>query len=847
MRYFYAGISLLITVAFVWMLNHSAGTTPPLGRLLDPVNGCWANAEHVNKNYSRLSRIKGFKAPVTIWLEDRMVPHIHAANDHDLYMAQGYVHACFRLWQMDMQTRAAAGRVSEMVGEKTLQFDRTQRRKGMVYGAGNSLKAMEADPRTKEMLDAYTEGINSFIHSLNYRRLPLEYKLLDFVPEDWTNLKSALLLKYMADDLTGYTEDFPLTYLRDRLPAGDFDMLFPEKIKGYKPVIPEGTKFETASMSVPPAPGNPDSLFVHLPDRKDDQLSVINGQSSTITDQHPSDGIGSNNWAISGKHTASGAPILCNDPHLGLNLPSLWFEIQLQAPGINSYGASLPGAPGIIIGFTDRISWGFTNNYRDVKDFYEITSVNGGDDAYWFNGKQQAFRKEYDTIRIKNKAAYIDTVLYTVHGPVMYDERFEDPAHTKHKYALTWMAHRATNELLAVYKLNRAQNYVDFVTAIMHFECPAQNMVYADRDGNIAIWGQGQFINKWKGQGKYIMEGKDSLTLWGKNIPMNENPHVFNPAQGYVASANQAVTDETYPYWYNGHFLEFRAWEINRVLNQPMLATVPLGDETLCNACYQPQMTDMQNDVESYLLDTIYSTLTNNVTAAGRAKINMYVGRDTSFAIPSARYSIGSYGKVLTPESKLATVYQIWWSLLCDDIWKDDFNNVPEGLLPVPEITMQMLLTDSTSKYYDDRHTPQVETMRDMIRKSFEQTCDSLDKLKATVGLEWYMVKNTGVRHLARLPAFSYEYLKIGGWGNTINAAKGNHGPSWRMIVEMGKDSVRALGVYPGGQSGNPGSKHYADFLDKWVDGKYNRLLFLQNADRQDNKAIKYVWTMKGM
>lgn len=187
MRYLYAGFSLLITITFIWLLDHPVAGQPPLGRILDPVNGCWANAEPVHKNYDQQWHIKGCKEPVTIWLEERMVPHIRAANDHDLYMAEGYIHAYFRLWQMDMQTRAAGGRVSEVAGERALQFDRTQRRKGMVYGAKHSLRAMEADPHTKEMLDAYTAGINSYIHSLSYRSMPLEYKLMDFVPEVMNN------------------------------------------------------------------------------------------------------------------------------------------------------------------------------------------------------------------------------------------------------------------------------------------------------------------------------------------------------------------------------------------------------------------------------------------------------------------------------------------------------------------------------------------------------------------------------------------------------------------------------------------------------------------------------------
>lgn len=819
MRFLRAGIPIIITAALVWLLDRPLGSLPALGRLLDPVNGWAANAEPVDKDFTQTTQLKGLQQPVTIWMEDRLVPHVRAQNDHDLYFAQGFIHAYFRLWQMDMETRAAGGEVSEVAGAKALKFDRMQRRKGMVFGAKHSLEAMEKEPRTKLALDAYTAGVNTYIHSLKPRELPLEYKLMGFKPTEWTNLRSALLMKYMADDLTGYTEDFPHTYLRDRLPKDEFDQLFPEKIPGYKPVIPEGTKFEPRSLPVLSVPGIPDSLFAHFGEQP---AVACNDQQDMNGDQKEieREGIGSNNWAISGKHTQSGAPILCNDPHLGLNLPSLWFEMQLQAPGINAYGVSLPGDPGIVIGFNDSISWGFTNNYRDVKDFYVIDGID--DQSYRFNGVKNTYRKQVEVIKVKGQHDFLDTLYFTLHGPVIYDERFPDPAHTGKKIAVTWMAHRATNELLALYEMNRAQNYEQFVNGIMNFQCPAQNMLYADRAGNIALWGQGQFINKWKDQGKYVMEGKDSLTLWGQNIPMRENPHVLNPPQGYIASANQAVTDSTYPYWYNGHFLEFRSWEINNQISAYLrlpMTNVPYGNERVGlifpMICFTGGSSAVDISAMRGIQNSVFSLLNFNMRNFG--------------------------GADLYAESKAASKAQIEWSFLYANIWKDDFGNVPENLWPSPEVTLQLLLSDSASKWYDDRTTSQKETRNDIFRRSMQQAEDSIARIKG--GLEWYQVKNTTLAHLTKLPAFSYDHLKIGGWGNTINAVKSDHGPSWRMIVEMDKDSIRGLGVYPGGQSGNPGSPYYGTFVDHWVTGNYYNLLFLPNQEKQNASKIKYTWT----
>jgi penicillin amidase len=827
-------LPLLFTTALIWLLNSSIGSLPPLGRLLDPVNGCWAAAEPTDKNFSRHLKIRGLQQPVNIWLEDRLVPHIRAGNDHDLYLAQGYVHAYFRLWQMDLQTRAAGGRISEVIGKKGLEFDRGQRRKGMVYAAERSLKAMEADPRTEQMLDAYTAGINAYIHSLSFRELPLEYKLMNFTPEPWTNLKCALLLKYMADDLTGKSDDIQLTMLHDELGEDQFNFLFPEKIKGSKPVIPEGTKFDAPSLRQPAYPG--DSVWAHFTAAGQATAQTYSSHKyaaatspGDVRDPESESGIGSNNWAISGKHTASGAPILCNDPHLGLNLPSLWFEIQLTAPGINTYGASLPGAPGIVIGFNDAISWGFTNNYRDVKDYYDITASDCN--TYLFNGRQVPFDKRVERIGVKGESELLDTVLYTLHGPVQYDATFPDPKKTGHMLAMTWMAHRPTNEVLALYLMNRAPDYNAFVAAIQHFECPAQNFAYADKAGNIAMWGQGRFINKWKGQGKFVMEGRDSGTLWGQDIPMNENPHVLNPPQGYVASANQRVTDSTYPYWYNGDFVEFRSWAINLSLTSNFGERITGPYRSIFSF---ERMMRLQNQTWSYLLQSLPESLWANVDES------TYNNRIQSSGWKLSDRDEDVYSDGLGPLNKESTVYQIWWSQLYKDIWQDEFPN--STLYPLAERTMQLLLTDSTSQYYDDRTTPQKETLRDIVQRAFKETTDSLDKLKATTGLEWYKVKNTSLTHLAKIPAFSYTQLKTGGWGNTINAMKQHHGPSWRMIVEMGK-TIKAYGVYPGGQNGNPGSRHYGDFIDYWVAGNYYELQFL--AATTVRNPFRYAWILQ--
>lgn len=792
MRIVRAILPLVIAATVVIALSISIGDSPSIGTLLDPVNGFWQSAESTQKDFNADLSFQEVNDDVEVWFDERMVPHIKAANDYDLYFTQGYIHAYFRLWQMDLQTRAAAGRISEVLGEKALKYDRGQRRKGMVYGAEKSLKAMEAQPNTKKTLNAYRDGVNSFINTLSKRDYPVEYKLMGFEPETWTNIKTALLLMYMSDDLSGDVNDIGLSYyLSNVMTREELDFYFPNKVAGSTPVIPLGTKFAAPSLPTPSMPqGN---VFPKLTFPSPPSESSYKGN-------------GSNNWAVSGQRTQNGTPILCNDPHLSLNLPSLWFEVQLTAPGINTYGVSLPGAPGVIIGFNDNISWGFTNNYRDVKDYYTIQQLDGN--TYQFNGKTVNYTKRIETIKVKGQTDFYDTVKYTVHGPLQYDENFEEPHGIAEPLALKWMALEESNELLSVYLLNRAQDYESFVNAVGYFLCPAQNFIYADTKGNIALWTQGQYINKWQEQGRFVMNGADSTTLWGQQIPVSENPHVLNPTQGFLSSANQNVTDTTYPYWYNGRFNELRAWRINEAL------------DTINNVTVE-DMFALQNDMHSVLARQITPTLLSVIKSNGVAE-DKYTN-----LLQSWDYNYDA-------NSEAATAFQVWWSVLYKNIWFSQFAIAPNGMMPLPERTAQILLNNKAVIKNADK----------VIVQSYKQATDSLVKLEQNNSLAWYKVKNTSINHLAKLKPFSRSDISNGGWGNTVNAMKENHGPSWRMVVQMNQQPT-AYGIYPGGQSGNPGSKYYANFIDKWSQGEYNKLSFVHSGNTPTKDAVKYVWTIK--
>jgi penicillin amidase len=300
MKLFKAIASVAITLILIWLLQTKFGSLPPIGKFLNPTTGFWQNAESKHIIKEQHLKIEGLQGKVTIRFDENRIPHIFAENDHDLYLAQGYITASDRLWSMDMQTRSAAGRLAEVVGPKALEIDRYHRRIGMVYGAEHTLTKMMQDPQVKAMVLAYTEGVNDYIHHLWKRDYPLEFKLLDYEPEDFKPINCALFLKLMSETLAGGSRDLPMTNDLVKFGPEAVKELFPDYPFAESPVIPAGTKWNFTPVAIP----KPSDSFI--------------AQMTGHKTPEPKEGIGSNNWVIAGSKSANGYPILANDPPLML-------------------------------------------------------------------------------------------------------------------------------------------------------------------------------------------------------------------------------------------------------------------------------------------------------------------------------------------------------------------------------------------------------------------------------------------------------------------------------------------------------------------------------------------------
>lgn len=796
MKYFKAFVSLAATICLVYFLSRPLGPAPALGPFLSPFTGFGQNGDKViEKDGETILKLNGLKEEVTIRFDDVGVPHIFAKNDFDLFYAQGFITAKDRLWQMDLQIRAASGRLSEVLGKATLQLDQQSRRLGMGYGAEANIKVAMQDPNSREALLGYTAGINAYIDQLSPKDYPIEFKLLGYKPEAWQPINTMYMLEQMTLTLAGRSNELNMSNVLKTYGEKVVNDLFPDyPMFQESPVIPAGTNWDFKPLAIPK---RPKTL------KTGDSLAHFKKTPAALMQREPKpEGIGSNNWAVSAEKSITGYPILANDPHLELTLPSIWYQVQLHSPSMNVYGVSLPGIPSVIIGFNQHVAWGVTNTDADVFDLYKIKFKDESRMQYWHDNQWKPTKKLIESIIVKGqKDPYQEEVIYTHHGPVTETDN------SSGKYpelAVKWIGHEAGNSFLTFHALNKAKNYDDYRKALTYYVGPAQNFVFADNSKNIALTVNGKLPLKYKEQGKFVLDGTNASDDWQGWIPAAQNPYVKNPKRGFVSSANQSSTDPSYPYFINWVFAPTeRGVRINERL-------------TSMNRANADSLRMLQNDNFSVLARNILPKLLETLKSTTLTP-----------AQKAAAITLANWNYQNTSESVGASIFEEWMPLLQAKIWNDEFGENME--FPTRDRTLYMILNEPNKKWFDNVTTPEKETLADLTAASFKAALDTLTTRHGPMSQswQWAQVKGTEIRHLSRsLKPFNAPALKVGGGRSIVNAITKRNGPSWRMVVELGP-VPRAYGIYPGGQSGNPGSPYYLNLLKKWENGELNELVYL--------------------
>jgi penicillin amidase len=807
MRLLHLLLWLLLSGGAFYALNTAFAPLPPIGKFFNPFSGFWTNNRSLDSLPQTL-RFVQLEHPVEVVWDERHVPHIFAQTLHDLYFAQGYLTARHRLWQMEFQALAAVGRISEVIGERGVAFDRFRRRIGMPMLAKIAAQNMARHSETRLAASAYTDGVNAWIESLTEQTLPVEYKILDYTPEKWSIEKTAALFASFSFDLTFRNNDAAFTQALALLPK--------DKLQAIYPIYPPYTEPVAPQALMPMAPTREqmaDSLS--LPMQRDSSRALpLDTLKTGLHSKPPFEHellAGSNNWAVSGKHTATGYPILCNDPHLSLNLPSIWYETQLicDSAGLNVYGVSSPSLPGIIIGFNCDAAWGVTNAGSDVLDWYDV-QLDEQRQTYRYGQATLPVERVIEEIKVRGQPSQMDTVYYTRLGPIPYrsheipfDERVP-----KGK-ALRWLATESNNELLTFLKLNRAKTLRDYLNALSHYNTPAQNFAFASKSGDIAIWHYGNFPVRKPYQGASILDASDPSALLSARLPRESLPHLINPERGFVSSANQHPSDSTYPYYLGWDYAAFeRSQRINEQLRK-WIASGRLSPE---------QMMALQTDNLNAFARLILPPLLDALRTAS------FNSLEQKCLDELRRWNFEYRSDLIAP-----TIFEAFASELSHALWDDD---LPEILpRPIRNVTAAQLTGVAKTSFIDNVRTPQTETLSDLAHTAFRTAVDTLRTRYGDFGENWKWgnVRKTTIQHLARLEAFS-RTLSTSGNYNTVNATSQRFGPSWRMVVQLG-DTLQAWSIYPGGQSGNPGSFFYDHLIIDWAEGRYYPIKFLLSAN----------------
>ncbi len=781
--------------------------------------------------------LNGVDGKVDIYQDKFGIPQIYAASQHDLFYAQGYVHAQDRFWQMDFWRHLGSGRLAEMFGKDQLENDAFLRTLGWERVAREELKQM--DPDSRAILQAYADGVNAYLTKRSASGISLEYTILrllspDYKIEPWEPVNSLTWAKAMAWDLGG-NMDSEIEH------AKLLKILTPEQVAELEPPYPADHPFIVPDWQASAALNQMADLRAWL--QSDEGLSpalqIVSQRFTALNDLMGPSGaeIGSNNWVISGKLTATGKPLLANDPHLSEQMPSIWYEIGLhcQPKGPDCpyevTGFSFAGDPGVIIGHNQHIAWGVTNTGPDVQDLY-IEKINPDNpNQYEVNGKWVDMQLVNETLQVSGAQPVNLTVRYTRHGPIISNTYgdLKDFAQTSgidlpqyYAIALRWTALDPNFLFTAIWKLDRAQNWNDFRDAASYFSVPAQNLIYADVDGNIGYQMPGNIPIRAKGDGSLPVPGWTDEYEWSGYIPFDQLPKTFNPSQGFVVTANNAVVGANYPHlistdWDYG----FRA---QRIVDMIQNAPGPI------NIAYIQKMQGDDKDLNAETLLPILLQLPLN-----------------DAQLENARAILQGWDMQDQMESAPAALFAAFWNHLLADTFNDE---LPEDYQPVGGSrwfeVMRRLVTQPDSPWWDNQTTTQVENRDQIFNQAFGEAVAELNKSLGNNPQNWswgqlhtltFHNQSLGKSGISLIDGiFNRGPFQTSGGSSIVNATGWNAHesyqvvslPSMRMIVDL-SDLQNSITIHTTGQSGHAYHNHYDDMADLWRNIQYHAMLWDQN------------------
>lgn len=761
------------------------------------------------RQYEGTLSLTGLNDTVIVYRDERGMPHIYAKNEHDLYMATGYITAQERLWQMDLVRRSASGRLAEIFGKSFVQADIFSRCLRIREKARQIID--NEDPRILSSLTAYTDGVNAFIASYG-KHLPLEFRLLSYTPEPWTleNIASIIGLLGWNLDCRNLTAELYVYQLVSRIGAEKAAALIPD--------------WQATDAVVYPDFALSDSVIL----RTREMISSLAG----IAELGVSGLSSSNNWAVSGNRSETGMPLMSNDMHLNLPSPGIWMQMHQVIPGeLNVTGVLIPGAPFIIAGHNSSIAWGMTNFRVDAIDLYaeKLNPDNPG--LYLLNGDWREMTKMKEVVNIRGGKADTVTICFTHRGPVIsgcidtddispnlqwigYDYLMGLHGHENPAISMKWSGYDDSDEVKAVWLINRARGWDDFRVGISLFRAISQNCVYADTMGNIGM-SSGGGIPLRNGSAILIRNGETDEYDWKGYVPFDQMPWEFNPASGYVSSANNRIVDDDYPWFISNSFeLPYRINRIRTMIGEKE----KFGIDDFCM-----MITDQHSDLARLMTPLILRIREDHVPVSPLEAAML----DT----------LAAWDYDMNPSLVSPTILEYFRTSFRRNLLADELGELYESMWDISaEYYIYRLLAEGYDGMVDDITTERPETQDDIVRRSFTEAIASLEKDYGRHPEHWnwgriHSVTFThplgSVKILGSLLHLNSRKYPVGGSDHTVcpfftykPGFAAVNGASVRHIFNTA-DWDASLSVIPGGISGVPGSEFYLSQADDYIDGKF--------------------------
>jgi penicillin G amidase len=739
-------------------------------------------------NYGQGAPLEGLLDEVTVIRDSLGIPHIYAQNEADMYKVTGYLMAQERIWQMDLLRRVTQGRLSEIFGEEYVKTDLLLR--SLRFSEKSEKIMRKSSPEVTAALAAFVTGVNAYLKE-NSDNLPFEFSVLGYKPEPWEAVHSLNLIGYMAWDLKAGWGELVLEDIASVVDSVRFAELLPDPAKSGPYVFNNAGKALLASNSL-------------------QELSKLEALGLDIF-------AGSNNWAVSGKKSATGKPLLANDMHLGFGIPGIWMQLHQQVKGsLNVSGLALPGQPMIIVGHNDSIAWGMTNTYVDNLDFYEEKTHPNDTNKYLLNGEWRDFEVREEIIKDKKGNEHRLHYRLNHRGPVVSNQ----VGYPDRVLTIRWVGDEESDEMRTIYLLNRADNWEEFREAFRSFRSISQNVAYADTRGNIGLYCCAGVPVR-KRDGLYsILPGTSDEYDWQGMIPFDELPYEYNPERGYVSSANNRTAPPEYPHhigtWYS---LPYRIERIREMLG---------SKDVLSKEDFQA----MQNDFIS-----VYSRLFLEYTLPVLEKSGTMneTEREVFERLRNWNYELGS-------ASVEATVSEYWSGFMIEALFRDELGEALfERLMAKTSLALNafdQFLRKGNTAWADDIETEEAEAAEDIVLRSYRKT---IGYLQENLGKEmdtwkWGMVHALTLKHpvgeveaLNKIFNLNRGPLSVGGSSHTVSPyrylflepGKIIHGASHRNIYDLA-DWDQSVSVIPTGNSGVPASEFYCDQTGMFVEGEYH-------------------------